>query len=163
MKTRIFIIIVVLSIVYGCKQNTKPQQIEENKVEEKEQSYPKKDTIVDKRAYYQTKMKEKNISFSIYEPCDENAIYDTIHERGVAYIESKKINGSHATIKFKFKDACCQEFLGDYKVENDTLKFEFEQVNEEMCACICWYRYKLEIDNVKENFSEIEIKQTFSN
>ena len=89
-------------------------------------------------------------------PCDD-ALEDTLHQRNTAYIDSEIMNDSTVIIEFKFIDGCCQEFLGDFQIINDSLKFEIEQVNDVMCACICWYRYKLVINNVKGKFSEIQI------
>jgi len=144
---KIYLHIFIICILFSCNekensQNNKKAITENNKLT--------------KREYYQSKMNTKNFSMTQNGPCND-ALEDTLHERYIAYIESKNISDSKTIIEFKFKDACCQEFLGDYLVINDTLKFKFEQVNEEMCSCICWYRYKLELNNINERFSEIEI------
>ena len=111
-----------------------------------------------KKELYLSKMKEKNFLLEINGPCDD-ALEDTIHERSIAYFDSKTLTDTNAIIEFKFIDACCQEFLGDYSIEDDTLKFMFEQVNDEMCSCLCWYRYKLTINEPRKNYKEIKIEE----
>jgi hypothetical protein len=110
-----------------------------------------------KKEFYLNKMKEKNFQLEINGPCND-ALEDTIHERFIAYIDSKVLTDNNTIIEFKFKEACCQEFLGDYSIENDTLKFIFEQVNEEVCSCICWYRYKLSINEPHGSYKDIKIE-----
>lgn len=117
------------------------------------------DTIeLTKREFYLNKMKEKNFQLEINGPCDD-ALEDTIHERSIAYFDSKNVTEKYVIIEFKFIDACCQEFLGDYSIENDTLKFKFEQVNDEVCTCLCWYRYKLTINEPNRNYKDIKIEE----
>lgn len=113
-----------------------------------------------RKEFYLSKMKEKNFQFENNGPCDD-ALEDTIHERSIAYFDSKTLTDTNAIIEFKFIDACCQEFLGDYSIENDTLKFKFEQVNDEVCSCLCWYRYKLTINESKKNYKGIKIEEKY--
>ncbi|GGH74178.1 hypothetical protein GCM10011318_19880 [Phaeocystidibacter marisrubri] len=102
-------------------------------------------------------MLEKNFQFEKNGPCDD-ALEDTLHERSVVYFESRTFSDSSAIIEFKFIDACCQEFLGDYSIVNDTLIFNYEQVNDEVCSCLCWYKYKLTIHEPSEKYREVRIK-----
>lgn len=111
-----------------------------------------------KKEFYLSKMKEKNFQLENNGPCDD-ALEDTIHERSVIYFDSKTLTDTNAIIEFKFIEACCQEFLGDYSIENDTLIFKFEQVNDEVCSCLCWYRYKLTINEPKGNYKDIKIEE----
>jgi hypothetical protein len=111
-----------------------------------------------KKESYLNKMKEKNFQLEINGPCDD-ALEDTIHERSVVYIDSKTLNNKNAIIEFKFIEACCMEFLGDYSIENDTLKFKLEQVNNLVCSCLCWYRYKLTVNEPKEKYKAINIER----
>lgn len=115
-------------------------------------------TVLTKKEMYEFLMKKKKFQLKINGPCDD-ALEDKIHQRSTAYFDSKTLNDKNAIIEFKFIDACCKEFLGDYKIENDTLKFKFEQVNDEVCRCLCWYRYKLTINEPKENYKEIIIEE----
>lgn len=110
------------------------------------------------KAYYQRRMKEKNFDLSLNGPCDD-ALRDTMHERGVAYIDNETRTDSNVVIEFKFIDACCQDFLGDYSIRNDTLTFLYEQVNEIACSCVCWYRYKLTINEARNQYASIEIRE----
>lgn len=113
---------------------------------------------VTKKEFYFSQMKEKNFQLKNNGPCDD-ALRDSILERSIAYIDSQTLSDTNAIIEFKFIEACCQEFLGDYTIENDTIKFKFEQVNDEVCSCLCWYRYKLNINEPKENYKEITIEK----
>ena len=151
-KKRLFILLpLTFLMAFSCQNDS-------NKVKEKHQSKNKTEILnSDKKSQYQEIMVKKNISLSINGPCDD-ALEDTLHERYTAYIESQNISDSSIIVKFKFKDACCQEYLGDYTLKNDTLLFEFDQVNDEMCSCICWYRYLLKIDKVKPHINHIEVK-----
>ena len=107
--------------------------------------------VLSKKGYYEKQMKIKDFSLRINGACDD-AIEDTLHERSFVYIQSE----SNAIIEFKFIDACCQEFLGDYSINDDTLTFALEKVNETECTCLCWYRYKLNLSNIQENYSAIK-------
>lgn len=111
-----------------------------------------------KKEKYLKIIKDKKISFNAIGDC-EDALEDTTHEDDVAYIESKKLNKNSLQVNFKVKSVCCQEYLGDYKIKNDTLFFEFEQVNDEVCSCICWYKFELKIDSITEPFNEIFISE----
>lgn len=116
-----------------------------------------KDDINRKQEFYQNQMKIKNFQFENDGTCDD-ALEDTIHEMYIPYIESKILTDSTAIIEFKFIDDCCQYFLGDYSIINDTLLFAYENVGDPACFCICWYRYKLTINEPKENYNEIIIQ-----
>lgn len=111
-----------------------------------------------KKKFYLRKMKEKNFQLEVNGPCDD-ALEDTIHFRSIAYFDSTTLTDSNVVVEFKFINACCQEYLGDYSIEKDTLKFKFEQVNDEMCSCLCWYRYKLTINEPKERYKGIKIEE----
>lgn len=110
------------------------------------------------KEFYQSKMDEKNFQLENNGPCD-NASDDSVHIRSFAYFDTKKYTKSTAVAEFKFLDACCQEFLGDYQIKNDTLTFYFEKVNDKFCSCQCWYRYKLTINEPREKYTEIVIKE----
>jgi hypothetical protein len=105
--------------------------------------------------YYQ-KMKEKNFQLVSNGPC-EDALQDTTHERNKVYVTSEIRTDSSAIIAFEFIESCCQSFLGDYTIYNDTLTFSFEQVNDEVCSCLCWYRYKLFINESIDAYDVIDI------
>ncbi len=143
MKSRVLFTSLIIVALFSCQDSSYKRKVESPQVEKKE--------------FYQSKMIEKNFSLISNGPCDD-ALDDTLHERSIVYIDSKIMNDSSATIDFKFKDACCQEFLGDFEISKDSLIFELEQVNDVVCACICWYRYKLVINKPEENFTEIDIK-----
>ena len=82
----------------------------------------------EKTSAYKKIMEEKDFSFKRNGRCDD-ALEDTLHKRNEVYIENQMISDSLITVDFKFKDACCQKFLGDYKILNNKMIFEFEQVN----------------------------------
>lgn len=126
----------------------------ESSVQENESYELEKDQT--KKAYYESQMKHKGFSLELNGDCDD-ALEDTLHERRLAYVDTQIVEKSGRVVEFRFKEACCQEFLGDYTVNNDTLKFELEQVNDGMCSCICWYRYKLDLMGIMEDYNVIEI------
>ena len=143
---KIILSIIVVLVVTSCASKGGESNNDNNKSE------------LTRKEFYLSKMKEKNFQLENNGPCDD-ALEDTIHERSIAYFDSKTLTDTNAIIEFKFIDACCQEFLGDYSIENDTLKFKFEQVNDEVCSCLCWYRYKLTINESKKNYKGIKIEE----
>ena len=142
---KFFPIIILLFFASCSKNKTEPQKPSEAVFE-----------ISKKRKFYEAKMKEKNFKLELTGDCDD-ALSDTLHERNVAYIVNKEISDSLVIIDFKFKEACCQEYLGDYSISNDTLIFKYEQVNEGVCACICWYKYSLLINHPKFKIKNIKL------
>lgn len=108
--------------------------------------------------YYKSVMKTKQFSLIKDNDC-EDALVDTIYYDGEAIIEKQIKTDSTLTINFKFKETCCEEFLGDYKLEDGILIFEFEQTNDEFCFCKCWYRYTLTLNNFHHNINQIIIKE----
>ena len=106
--------------------------------------------------YYQGVMDEKSFSLADTAPCDD-AFEDTAHEWGEIYMDSALLTDSTATVEFKFKDACCQVFMGDYEVQDGILRFGLEQVNDVTCSCVCWYRYRLEVNALKTRVKQVEV------
>lgn len=102
-------------------------------------------------------MKEKNFQLENNGP-NNDAFDDTLHKYDMAYFESKSFTDTSAFIAFKFKSGCCQEFLGNYVIENDTLIFKMEQVNTEACKCLFWNNYKLTINEPKSKYKDIKIE-----
>ena len=115
---------------------------------------------VSKDKDYPTIMQEKNITLDLFDDC-EDALDDSLHESAIGYIDSSVITPTSLIAYFKVKETCCKEFLGDYRIENDTLFFEFEQVNNQACPCLCWYRYKLDIKEIKEEYKGFVIRERF--
>jgi len=144
MKT--LLLMIVISLLYSCISD------------DKHNGEINKSSDPSKKEAYLKKMEEKNFSLKNNGACDD-ALMDSLHERSKAYIESKTLTDSNLIVSFKFKEACCQEFLGDYEITNDTLVFQYEQVNDEVCSCMCWYRYKLTINEPKNNYKSLIIKQ----
>lgn len=147
MNRVIFTSFIIGLIISSCTNN--------KKVDKNKNSIKK---ALTKKEFYLSKMKEKNFKLDINGPCDD-ALDDTIHERSIVYFDSKTLTDTNAIIKFKFIEACCQEFLGDYSIKNDSFIFKFENVNDEVCTCLCWYRYKLTINEPKRNYKGIKIEE----
>lgn len=111
-----------------------------------------------KNEFYLNKMKEKKFLLEKNGPC-EDLLEDNNYKLYSVYFDSKTFSDTNAIVEFKFAAACCQEFLGDYLIENDTLKFKFEQVNDELCGCLCWYKFKLTINEPKIKYKDIKINK----
>ena len=110
-----------------------------------------------KEAFYTFEMKKLNFQYEINGPCDD-ALEDTLYERNTAVIESIKKTKDQAVVEYKFKEACCQGFMGTYSILNDTLIYEYEVVGDEVCSCMCWDRYKLTINEPESNYKVITIR-----
>ncbi|WP_370477071.1 hypothetical protein [Tamlana flava] len=133
----------LVALISSCKKDGKQYDEIEN-------------SNISKKGYYQQQMRIKQYQLLSNGPCDD-ALEDTLYTRNVPIIESSTLTDSKAIVEFKFKEACCQEFMGHYTIKNDTLIFTYEQVNEEVCECICWYRYKLMLNTGKKEFKTIKI------
>lgn len=145
---RIINISLIIVLVFStCKNNNGSNK---NKVTKKNE--------LTKKEFYLVKMKEKNFQLEINGPCND-ALDDTIHKRSIVYFDSKVITDTNLIVEFKFINACCQEFLGDYSIVNDTLIYKFEQVNDVVCSCLCWYRYKLTINEPNRSYKEIKFEE----
>lgn len=153
---RIAFIFIALIILSSCHQKSKDETVQND-----EPSYDylfdqiEKQTEQKKQDYIST-MQEKSIAFEQYGDCDD-ALEDTIHHHQTPYINSSEIKDSSLFVDFKFIDSCCQDFFGNFKIENDTLVFKFEAVGTTACDCYCWYQYNLRIKNISEKFSAFEL------
>ena len=54
----------------------------------------------------------------------------------------KTINDKIISIEFLIVASCCQEFIGDYKIVNDTLNIDYENIGG-YCSCLCTTIIKL--------------------
>jgi len=142
---------IILSIIIGLSVLSCTDKKEQNNNDTTKSELTKKE-------FYLNRMKERNFQFEIREPC-EDALIDTVHARYTAYFDSKHFTETTAVAEFKFIEACCQEFLGDYAIKSDTIIFKYEQVNDEACSCLCWYKYKLTINKLKEKYSNIKVER----
>ena len=138
--TRIGIILLIWTLA-SCKNST-PENIES-----------KEEQVVDEFDKYMLEIKnnqktlpkamsEKGIKLVINGPCDD-ALGDTLHARSKVYIDSVEIK-ENIIASFKFKEACCQDYLADYELVGDTMIVSLGLVSEEVCECICWYNYRFE-------------------
>lgn len=135
MKSNLWFYLLLSIILVACAQNR----------DEEHKPLPvKKQEPVAIQQDYDRLMKSRGIVLYTDGKC-EDALMDTLHERNRAYIENQSITDSILEVNFKFKEACCQEYAGDYSLNGDTLVFEYMAVNDEACACICWYKYRLVI------------------
>lgn len=115
------------------------------------------ETLINPKAkYYLNLMQTKNYSISMNAPC-EDALSDNTVKRNECLILKETYENNTATINFKFKAACCQEFMGDYIIKNNKIIFNMEQVNDIVCGCICWYHYELKINNLNNKVNKIDL------
>ena len=138
--TRIGIILLILTFA-SCNNST-PENVE-----------TKEEQVVDEFDKYMLEIKnnqirlpkamsEKGIKLVINGPCDD-ALEDTLHTRSKVYIDTLKID-ENIIASFKFKAACCQDYLADYEIVEDTMIISLGLISEEVCSCICWYKYRFE-------------------
>lgn len=155
---KIYLTIFLLTSIlnYSCQDSSTSINNETPKQTKTEELNIDLDSTSIKREYYLSQMKQKNYRLQKHGHCGD-ALEDNLHKSFTAYVDSTIQVDESKNIFFKFKDVCCQEYLGDYQINNDTLKFVFEQVNEEACDCICWYHYKLTINDLKQNFNAVVI------
>jgi hypothetical protein len=152
MRIILFYFVLALMLLSSCdngKENSSNEQEEFIEIDEYTQG------IRENKKNLRKAMIEKRIKLTINGPCDD-AIMDTIHERRIAYIDSISIN-KNIVVTFKFIEACCQEFLSDYTIHGDTMAIELGLVNEEVCSCLCWYRYRFETPIPEKKIRHIEV------
>lgn len=104
---------------------------------------------------FQKAMFDKGIKLTVNGPCDD-ALMDTIHDKSKVYIDTVNID-NEITVTFRFIEACCQEFLVDYKIKKDTMLIDLSLTSEEICSCLCWYRYKYEVKYNDTKVNHIKI------
>lgn len=88
--------------------------------------------------------------------CDTN-VYDL--PRDYIRVENEISSDSTADITFKFVEPCCEEYGGDFKFENDTLRLEYWQSNEVSCACLCCYQYNFKVIGLDSKPKHISISK----
>ncbi len=63
-------------------------------------------------------------------------------------IIKKEIRKDSLIVILGKREICCGTFKGDYKIESDTLKIEYENIGEQ-CFCICFYELTFKISKMK--------------
>jgi hypothetical protein len=150
---------IILTLFASCVLLISFQQADKNNTAEEQPGKQKAGIELSKKDYYEKQMKMKNYSLIKKGPCYD---VDYMSDDTLAfYIDSQSTTDSSAVIEFRFEESCCQEFLGDYTVLNDTLTFEYQQVNDGVCSCRCWYEYRLEINEMRQKYSTINIKRKY--
>ena len=151
------ILLVICIILFSCDESKKTQDEKKskNKIEKSEvDNFNKKLTLNFKES--KERMLKRGISFESLGDCDNSISEKTTTD---IIITKESITKSTLNVDFKFLQACCQTFGGDYKIKNDTLIFEYENVGEGICKCECWYKYKLKIRDIKEKFISYKLIQ----
>jgi hypothetical protein len=143
----------ILTFIYSCRNEIEITPLSNQSIDDFNDS-----TQQIRREYYENKMHEKNITFEYAGECDEG-IRDTIFNYKTVKIDSIQRNDGNLSIYIRFKDACCEDFLGDTKKVKDTLIFGFEQVNAEACACLCIYHYKLQFNKISPRIKFVKIRK----
>lgn len=144
-------------LLFSCDKSKKTQNEKDskNKIEKSEvDDFNKKLTLNVKES--KERMLKKGISFETLGDCDNSISEKTTSD---LIITKESITKSTLNVDFKFLQACCQTFGGDYKIKNDTLIFEYENVGEGICTCECWYKYKLKIRDIEGKFTSYKLIQ----
>ena len=125
MNNGVFLVVAVLCGFWSCAVEVKdPHSSETPKMETKQESLGP--------------MKEKKFQLFSNGPC-EDILDDAMLESSAVRISTLERDSGKLTVKFGFRQACCQEFTGDYSIVNDTAVLKLEQVKDENCECFCWY------------------------
>jgi hypothetical protein len=107
--------------------------------------------------YYSQKIKKNDFSLKRVGPCPD-ATEDTIYKYRVGYIQKKEVVGKKLEIDFILKEGCCQTFMGEYMINNDSLFFFYENVNNVICGCMCFYKYRLTLPKPEEEINYYSIR-----
>lgn len=150
MIKEILLSILILCIIYSCANNS--NSVKKNK--KIEQLITKEDSLKFK---YKNIMKKKEFSLVLAKPC-EDALTDTIYKDYECVVDLVKHSNDSLNVNSFFKAACCQEFMGDYQLMDSILYFTLENVNDEVCTCICWYKYSVKFKNVCYKPRDVIIK-----
>ena len=102
-------------------------------------------------------MEEKKFQLFSNGPC-EDILDDTMLESSAVRISTLERDSGKLTVKFGFRQACCQEFTGDYSIVNDTAVLTLEPVKDENCECFCWYSYTFIHADSAETFTGFKIE-----
>lgn len=103
--------------------------------------------------YYQY----KHIQLIQEDECDED---ENVYEMPIqeAIIESKIIEGKSLSAVFSFAGNCCSDYRGDYTISDQTITFSMILLNDDVCDCLCVYRYELQIKDLPDQVNNLEIK-----
>ncbi|MEO9849470.1 MAG: hypothetical protein ABJH72_13545 [Reichenbachiella sp.] len=79
-------------------------------------------------------------------------------------IVNKEVKNDTLIIVLGKREICCATFTADYKLENDTLKINYENTGDE-CFCTCFYELTFKIPNKKLDslqitFNGLQFEQT---
>ena len=148
MKVLFFLFLCFITVFSAC--NFEKSRREPNEFDDYIQH------IRETRRAFRKAMNKKDIKLTRNGPCDD-ALGDTLHERSKVYIETVEIS-NNIVVTFRFIEACCLEFLADYKIHGDTMLIKLGLVNEEVCLSLCWYRYRFETKNDYKDIKHIVIK-----
>ena len=102
-------------------------------------------------------VKEKRFQLFSNGPC-EDILDDTMLDSSAVRISTLERDSCKLSVKFGFRQACCQEFTGDYSIVNDTAVLKLEPVKDENCECFCWYSYTFIHADSAETFTGFKIE-----
>ncbi len=98
------------------------------------------------RTYYQQQMRAKGYGFESWVDCDKDLEQsEFVMARGEARVDSIVYLEGVTRFYVAFLDDCCQEFMGDYHLYQDSLVFKYEPIGDELCECKCLYHYRLDL------------------
>jgi hypothetical protein len=144
MNNVVFMVVAVLCGFWSCAVEVKDPHSSET---------PRKETKQESLGA----MKEKKFQLFRNGPC-EDILDDTMLESSAVRISTLERDSGKLIVKFGFRQACCQEFTGDYSIVNDTAVLKLEQVKDENCECFCWYSYTFIHADSAETFTGIKIE-----
>lgn len=77
---------------------------------------------------------------------------------------NKEIRNDSLIILLGKREICCAKFIGHFKIENDTLKINYENIGDE-CFCTCFYELTFKIpqriqDSLYITFNGLQFEQT---
>ena len=123
MNNVVFLVVAVLCSFWSCAVEVMdPHSSEKPRKETKQESLGP--------------MKEKKFQLFSNGPC-EDILDDTLLESSAVRISTLERDSGKLTVKFGFRQACCQEFTGDYSIVNDTAVLKLEPLKDENCECFC--------------------------
>src|SRR5687767_2384349 len=109
---------------------------------------------------FETLKYEKRFAFYCMQDCYD-ALYTEEYNSSVPHGKPYSMNSSRDEdslyVVFNVRDACYQQFIGDYKLENDTLKLVYSKLAFTEEDCHCEYRYVFSIDPDKRRWKAITI------
>jgi len=118
------------------------------------------DSAAAQQIAFENNQRNKKFSFGCYDFCENNPLVDLNdlnQGKELPLAISYQIIGDSLTVKFRFVNDCCANYIGDFEVNGDTLNISFMNNSLSLCDCYCnyFYRFSTKQNGKQPNYLKI--------